>query len=376
MEDYVIVNGRKFKKGYTTGSCAAAASKAAAAMLVSQSKVERITIDTPAGVKLNLPVGDVEFLSDSVICSVVKDGGDDPDVTTGIKIFAEARRSDYEGIFIKAGEGIGRVTLKGLKVDVGQPAINPVPMRMIMEEVKKVAEPCQGLEITISVPGGEELSQKTYNPKLGIVGGISILGTTGIVVPMSEEAWKEAVAMELSVIAASGNTKAVFTFGNYGSDFAKSKFNINDEYIVKMSNFIGYMLEKAEQYGMRKLLLVGHLGKLVKVAAGIFNTHSRVADARMEILAAYCALEGASREAVERIYSCNTTDAAVEIIREFGIEGVFGKIVRNSSKRCMEYVYNKIFIGTVLFNEDNNLLAMDKNAKEILHGESWSGNGK
>jgi cobalt-precorrin-5B (C1)-methyltransferase len=376
MGDYVVVNGRKFKKGYTTGACAAAASKAAAAMLVSKTKIEMVSIDTPAGIKLHLPIGDIEFLDDCVKCSVVKDGGDDPDITTGIRVFAQARYSDSDGIVVKAGEGIGRATLKGLKVEVGEPAINPVPMRMIVEEVKKVIESDMGMEITISVPGGEELAKKTYNPKLGIVGGISIIGTTGIVIPMSEEAWKEAVAMELSVIAASGDTKAVFAFGNYGSDFAKNKFGIDDGYIVKISNFIGYMLEKAVEYGMKKLLLIGHLGKLVKVAAGIFNTHSRVADARMEILAAYCALEGASREVVERIYSCNTTDAAAEIIREFGIEGVFGRIAQNSSKRCMEYVYNKISIGTVLFNEDNNLLAMDKNAKEILHGESWSRNGK
>lgn len=376
MEDYVIVNGRKFKKGYTTGSCAAAAAKAAAAMLVSQSKMEVASIDTPAGIKLYLPIGDIEFSGDSVRCSVIKDGGDDPDITTGIKVYAEAKYSSAGGIVVKAGEGIGRVTLRGLMVEVGQPAINPVPMSMIIEEVEKVITPGTGLEITISVPGGEKLSQKTYNPKLGIVGGISILGTTGIVTPMSEEAWKEAVAMELSVIAAAGNTKAVLTFGNYGSDFAKSVLDINYKYIVKMSNFIGYILDKSVEFGFRKLLLVGHLGKLVKIAAGIFNTHSRVADARMEILAAYCALEGASMEVVERIYSCATTDLAAEIIRESGLENVFKRIVQNSSKRCMEYVYKKLLVGTVLFNEDKVLLAMDENAEEILYGESWNGYGE
>ncbi|KNY28013.1 cobalt-precorrin-5B (C(1))-methyltransferase CbiD [Pseudobacteroides cellulosolvens] len=376
MEDYVIVNGRKFKKGYTTGSCAAAAAKAAAAMLAGQSKMEVASIDTPAGIKLHLPIEDIEFSGDSVRCSVIKDGGDDPDITTGIKVYAEARYSSAGGIVVRAGEGIGKVTLRGLKVEVGQPAINPVPMRMIMEEVEKVITPGTGLEITISVPGGEELSQKTYNPKLGIVGGISILGTTGIVTPMSEEAWKEAVAMELSVIAASGNTKAVLTFGNYGSEFAKSMLDIDDKYIVKMSNFIGYILDKAVELGFKKLILVGHLGKLVKVAAGIFNTHSRVADARMEILAAYCALEGASMEVVKSVYSCTTTDLAAEIIRESGLENVFKRIVQNSSKRCMENVYNKLLVGTVLFNEDKFLLAMDENAEEILYGESWNGYGE
>ena len=204
MQDYVIVNGRKFRKGYTTGSCAAAASKAAVTMLASGKAIENISIDTPAGVRLDLPVTDVEFSKESVSCSVIKDGGDDPDMTSGLKIFAVAKFIPGHAIRITAGEGIGMVTYPGLKVEVGKPAINPVPMKMILKEVQEVLEPGKGVEINLSVPGGEEVAKNTYNPKLGIIGGISILGTSGIVTPMSEEAWKDSIALELGVLAASG----------------------------------------------------------------------------------------------------------------------------------------------------------------------------
>lgn len=366
MQDYVIVNGRKFRKGYTTGSCAAAASKAAVTMLVTGSSLDNISIDTPAGVRLTLIVTDVVFSKESVSCSVLKDGGDDPDMTHGLKIFAEARFTKEQGISITTGVGIGIVTLPGLKVEVGKPAINPVPMKMILKEVQEVMEPGTGLEIKLSVPGGEEVAKKTYNPKLGILGGISILGTSGIVIPMSEEAWKDSIALELGVVAASGLEQVVFVFGNYGEDFAKKNYGIKTKEIVKISNFLGFVLEKAVEYKFEKIVLIGHLGKLVKVAAGIFQTHSRVADARMEIMAAYAALEGAPKEIIARIYDCKTTEAAAEIIKELGFKNVFNRIVVNASRRCSEYTFNKIKFGTVLFNEDNTLLALDDNSKEML----------
>lgn len=366
MQDYAIVNGKKLRKGYTTGSCAAAASKAAAAMLVSGEKLDRVAIDTPAGVRLDLEVLDVEFLNDSVKCAVIKDGGDDPDMTHGLKIFAGARFIKEPGVRITAGEGIGRVTLPGLKVEVGKPAINPVPMKMIMKEVTEVLPGNKGVEIMLSIPGGEEVAKKTFNPKLGIAGGISILGTTGIVNPMSEEAWKESLALELSVMAAKGLKQAVYTFGNYGEDFAVEKLGIKADYIMKVSNFVGFMLDKGVENNFEKILVVGHLGKLVKVAAGIFHTHSRVADARMEILAAYGALEGASKEVVSRIYECRTTEAAADIINGNGLRSIYRRIVSNVTRRCSDYTFNRIKFGSILFNSDNTLLAMDEAAEEIL----------
>lgn len=366
MQGYVTVRGKKLRKGYTTGSCAAAASKAAVSMLIIGEKLKSIAIDTPAGVKLELEIVDIEFGQGYVKCAVVKDGGDDPDLTHGLKIFSQAFLTEQPGIKVSAGEGIGKVTLPGLKVAVGEPAINPIPMKMIRKEVGEVLPAGRGVEIILSVPGGDKIAAKTFNPKLGIVGGISILGTTGIVNPMSEEAWKESLALELRVMAAKGLRRAVYIFGNYGEDFAVKKLGLKQEYLIKVSNFMGFMLDKAVEYGFEEILIVGHLGKLIKVAAGIFQTHSRFADARMEILAAYAALEGAEYSIVSSVYDCKTTEAALNIIKKNGLEGIFSRIVANVSKRCSDYTWQKIKFGAVLFDSDNELLAADKGAQDIL----------
>ncbi len=366
MDDFVIIGGKKYRKGYTTGSCAAAASKAAAVMLVSGRAVSAVQIDTPAGKRLNLAVNDIEITKDFAKCSIIKDGGDDPDVTTGLRIFAEARRARNQGVVVTTGEGIGMVTLPGLKVPVGQPAINPVPMKMLLKEVGEVLPQGAGMEIKLSVPGGREAAEKTYNPRLGIVGGISILGTSGIVTPMSEEAWKESLALELGVLAARGSKKAVFIFGNYGEAFVTGKLPLNTDYIIRISNFAGYMLDKAVEYGFEKLVLAGHPGKLVKVAAGIFHTHSRIADARMEIMAAYAALEGASQAVVEQIYQCRTTEAAMEVVNINGLQGIYKRVVSNVAKRCTEYTFGKIRVGSVMFDAGDHLLAMDDAAAEMV----------
>ncbi len=368
MEDYLIVNGRKLRKGYTTGSCAAAAAKAAVLMLHSNDTLNEVTIDTPAGVRVTLPIAEIHRAADRVRCAVIKDGGDDPDVTTGLAIVAEARRKGGPGIELRVGEGIGTVTLPGLKVKVGEPAINPAPRRMILKEVGEVLTEQEGVEITLSVPGGAEIAAKTYNPKLGVVGGISILGTSGIVNPMSEAAWQETLALELGVLVAQGTRRTIYTFGNMGESFITEEMGLGKSRCLKIGNFVGYMLDKAAEYRLEELLIVGHLGKLVKVAAGIFQTHSRIADARMEILAAYAALEGASTDITARIYSCATTEAAAAILNENGLTGVYGRIVTNVARRCMEHLHQQVKIGAVLFHEDRTLLAMDFNAREILKG--------
>lgn len=366
FDDYVVINGRKFRKGYTTGSCAAAAAKAAVIMLYSGSILQAVSIDTPAGVRLTLPVTDVSITEEAIRCSIIKDGGDDPDMTSGLKIFAEVKRTSMPGIDIITDEGIGIVTLPGLKVEVGKPAINPVPMKMILKEIQEVLVATDGIQIKFSVPGGAEIALKTYNPKLGIIGGISILGTSGIVNPMSEEAWKDSLTLELSVLSAKGTKSAIFIFGNYGENFISEKIRLDKNNIIKVSNFIGFMLDKAVEYGFEEILIIGHLGKLVKVAAGIFQTHSRIADARMEIMAAYAALEGASTKITAQIYECKTTEAAADIINKNNLRGVYDRIVSNVSKRCREYGFNKLKIGSILFHEDNTMLAKDENANEML----------
>ncbi|HEX9062747.1 MAG TPA: cobalt-precorrin-5B (C(1))-methyltransferase CbiD [Clostridia bacterium] len=366
MEDYVVINSKKLRKGYTTGSCAAAASKAAVIMLLSKKIIDTVIIDTPSGVKLNLLLSNIELNDSYATCSVIKDGGDDPDMTSGLHIFAKARFVKSSGIEILSGEGIGIVTLPGLKVKVGKPAINPIPMSMILKEVGEVLPCDKGVEITLSVPGGKEIAKKTFNPRLGIIDGISILGTTGIVTPMSEEAWKESISMELDIAIARGFKDIVFTFGNYGESFCIESMGISQDRIIKISNFVGFMLDKASERGLESILLAGHLGKMVKVAAGIFNTHSRVADARMEILCAYAALEGASTETVRKIYECTTTDAAASVIEKEGINAVFQRITDNVVRRCSLYTFGKVKFGAVLFNEYNSLLSISQGACEIL----------
>jgi cobalt-precorrin-5B (C1)-methyltransferase len=362
---YEAETGKRLRKGYTTGSCAAGAAKAAVYLLCTGTALDHVVIDTPGGRQLTLPVSDHQIKAGIACCSIVKDAGDDPDVTDGIKIFAEACLLDGKNVMIEAGEGIGRVTLPGLKIPAGRPAINPVPLKMIETEVRRVLPPDKGARIILSAPGGAEIAGKTFNSKLGIVGGISILGTTGIVEPMSQDALKESLALKLSVMASAHLTQAVFVFGNYGEAFVRQSLGLGSERLVKIGNYLGFMLDKAMEYNFREILLVGHLGKLVKVAAGIFQTHSRVADARAEILCAYAALAGAPQEVVKRIYECPTTEAAAEVMDHYGVQ-VYPQIAAKVVGRCQEYVRQQIEIGAVLFNGTDHLLAMDGAAEQII----------
>ena len=219
------------------------------------------------------------------------------------------------------GKGIGRVTRPGLSCPVGSAAINPVPRAMIEEAVAGVCRECRepcGIKVIISIPDGERLAKKTYNPRLGIEGGLSVLGTSGIVEPMSEKALLHSIELELKMAASAGRRYVLISPGNYGEDFSRKTLGLNTEYSVKCSNYIGETVDFAAQFGFRGLLLVGHAGKLVKLAAGVMNTHSRVADCRMETLAAHAALFGADRQIVRSILDCITTDEAFGVLERAG----------------------------------------------------------
>ncbi|MCP4136033.1 MAG: cobalamin biosynthesis protein CbiD [bacterium] len=364
---HIIKNGKQLRYGYTTGSCAAAAAKAAATMFFNGSRIVSVVIDTPKGWPLELPVDDIEITKEYAECSVTKDAGDDPDITNGIKIFARAKPTEGGTILITAGEGIGVVTKKGLQVSPGNPAINPVPMEMIRREVERVKPENPGVEIELSVPGGEEIAKKTFNPKLGIEGGISILGTTGIVEPMSSEALKESLSIELSILKEQGKKTLVFVPGNYGETFALNELDVDPGSIVRVSNYIGYMLEQAVYYNVEKIVLIGHIGKLVKVAGGIFNTHSKVSDARMEILAAQYGVFSGSIDAVKNIMNCGTSEEALDYIDSYIEENNFfeylSEIIR---KKCMEYVHNSIEVEVVVFSQISGLLGKSGNADTFL----------
>ena len=366
LDKFIVKDGKKMRYGYTTGSCAAAASKAAAIMAKTGKTVDAVTIDTPKGWKLQLKIQESRIDHGAASCSVQKDGGDDPDNTHGILITSTVELLDRPEIILKGGKGVGVVTRQGLPVTPGSPAINPVPEMMIRKEVLEVLSAGEGAVVTISVDKGEEIAKKTFNPRLGIVGGISILGTTGIVEPMSEEAFKHSLALEVSMAAADGIEKLVLVPGNHGRELACSAFGIDKNRIIKTSNFIGFMLEKCVDSGIRKVLMIGHMGKLVKLAGGIFHTHSKVADARMEILAANLARMGAEREMIEKLFDCTTTDAAYEHILRIGFKKVFDILCEKAERRCEEHVYQQLNVGVIMFSMDKSIVGIGPKARLLL----------
>lgn len=324
-EKYVRGEGRRLRRGFTTGSCAAAAAAAAARLLLTGEPSLQVTVTAPGGEKLTLLVETSRLEKNTASCGVRKDAGDDPDVTHGLVVFADVAAVPGGGgaeVSIQGGEGVGTVTLPGLDQPVGEAAINRVPRRMITEAVRKEAERAGftgALRVTIRVPGGEKTAEKTFNPRLGILGGISILGTTGVVEPMSEAAYVATIRAELSVLAAGGARRALLTPGSYGRDFLSGMAGIPDRLAVKCANFLGEAVDAAVELGFTELLIAGHLGKLVKLAGGMLNTHSRYGDCRLELMAAHAALAGAGREVIRELMAAPTTVRGGEILKEAGL---------------------------------------------------------
>ena len=370
MEQYIEKDGKRLRLGYTTGSCAAAAAKAAAWMLLTGCRKEKITLDTPKGIRLTLDVKEISLGVDTVSCAIEKDSGDDPDVTKGTLIFATVSKTDTPGVIIDGGFGIGRVTKRGLDQPVGNAAINSVPRQMIrenVEEVMNLADYHGGLSVIISAPEGEALAKKTFNPRLGIVGGISILGTTGIVEPMSDEAVVETIRTELSMRAASGKTVVLFTPGNYGADYIKNELHIDPEIAVTTSNFIGDAFALAAEFGFRGALLVGHIGKLIKVAGGMFNTHSRYGDCRMEIFASHAGMCGASAEVVGKIMDSAMTDDMLAILDEAGLrQAVMDSIMNRMHFHLTHRPVGNMTVGAATFSNVHGILGRTEAADELL----------
>lgn len=362
-------NQKELRTGYTTGSCAAAAAKAAARMLLSGKEVRQVALHTPKGITLYLEIEEIQRTAEWVSCAVQKDSGDDPDVTNGVYVYAKVQKIAGNELTLEGGAGVGRVTRKGFSQAVGEAAINPVPQRMILEAVESQRQAYAyegGLSVEISIPAGAELAKKTFNPRLGIEGGLSVLGTSGIVEPMSERALTETIFLEMKVLKENGADYCYVVPGNYGSDFLREKLGYDGELAVKCSNYIGEAMDDAVLLGMKGILFIGHIGKLVKVAAGVMNTHSRQADCRMEVLCTHAALCGADADTVRALMACVTTVEALDILKgqkllENVMDSVTDKIEEHLQRRAGE-----MKVGAILFSKEEGILGMTSQAEEIL----------
>lgn len=339
-------------------------------MLLTGRRKEHITLDTPKGIRIHLDVKEIAIGADAVSCAIQKDSGDDPDVTNGALIFAAVSRTDGTGISINGGFGIGRVTKPGLDQPVGNAAINSVPRRMIrenVEEVVKMTDYHGGLAVVISVPEGEQLAQKTFNPRLGIIGGISILGTTGIVEPMSEKALVDTIRVELNQHRENGEAYVLLTPGNYGSEFVHNTLGLDLKTAVQVSNFIGDSLDICRDQGFKGVLLIGHIGKLVKLAGGMMNTHSKYGDCRMEILAAYAGAAGADPATVGKVLECVACDDALRVLRESGnMENTLLRLTERIVFHLNHRSGEALETGVILFSKEYGILGKSENADILL----------
>ena len=370
LEDYYILkDGKKLRYGYTTGSCAAAAAKAAAQMLLTGQTVEEIALQTPKGILLHLLVEDISRGEGWVRCAIRKDGGDDPDVTNGILVYAKVNKinavaKDTE-MELDGGIGVGRVTRTGLYQQPGEAAINPVPRKMILESVEEI---CQDhgfsgkLHVEISIPAGVELAKRTFNPRLGIEGGISVLGTSGIV-----DALIASIRLEMKMHVKNGAQYLVITPGNYGAMFSRDKLDIDLTYSMKCSNYLGETLDMAEELGVKGILFISHIGKFVKVSGGIMNTHSRCADSRAELMAAQAFRAKAPMEVIGKILDSQTTEESVQILKDAGYLETTMAIMAEKIQFYLDHRTGKrIETGAIIFSNVEGVLAKTETVDTLM----------
>ena len=343
-DNFVYYNGRKLRKGFTTGTTATAATVAAIRTLLNQEPQETVTVHAANGKIAIFDVEQTDFDKNAASCAIKKDGGDDQDATDGALIFAKVSLRSDDEIHLDGGKGVKEAARKELGSNLGA-------------------------NIVISVPEGEKIAKLTYNPRLGIVGGISILGTSGVVTPMSESSWKHSISIEMNIHRKRGDKAIVLVPGNYGEDFAKDELGIADDKIVQMSNFVGYVLHETQRLKFNKVLIVGDLGKMIKVAAGIFSTHSKDADARAEIMVANLALMGGvPTEFLQKINNCLTTISMIKLINQAGYQDVYQIIVDKIKKRTEKLLAHRephIEIDAVIFSRESGFLAASKPVQEI-----------
>ena len=373
LQEFKLVGTKQIRCGYTTGTCATAAAGAAARLLLAGACDPAVTVSTPAGIDVVVEVEESDAGPGWAQCAVRKDSGDDPDVTQGVLVYARVECSPQPGIRIDGGVGVGRVTRPGLDQPVGAAAINSTPRRMIAEQVEAVLRDCSaamsqpsGLLVTISIPDGVELAKKTFNPKLGIEGGISVIGTSGIVRPMSEDALIASIELEMKTLRARGVEDLLVVPGNYGRDFACGTLELDLSSAVSCSNYFGATLDAACVLGFSRVLIVGHIGKMAKVAGGIMNTHSRVADCRVEVLAAHAALVGASQDVVREVMGAATTDAALDALMAVQlVEPTMDSLMRNLAEKLDHRVRGEIQVEAIVFSNVHGVLGQTRGARKL-----------
>lgn len=359
------------RTGYTTGTCATAATKAALIALLTNTIPKEVTVTLPKGDKAALPVKECMIKDGYAECTVIKDAGDDPDVTDGAEIVSRVEFTDSIGsIDVQGGKGVGIVTKPGLGLEIGKPAINPVPMRMIINAVNEVA--CEvlkskGVRVTISVPKGEEIAKKTDNPRLGIVGGISILGTTGIVIPYSTASFAASIRQAIEVTIATGNDTVVFTTGGRSEEFVRNVlgYALPEHCFIQMGDFVAYSARTAAAKGIKRIVVAGFIGKLSKAAKGIRQTHVKGSKVDMEFLASIARELNVDDATVEEIRNANTARHVMEIVMSKGIRGYFDRVCMLVCERIYEHTEGKVeHVECIMFDFDGNVIGKaSKSAK-------------
>ena len=372
FEHYVRSGTRLLRCGYTTGTCAALAASGAVRLLLTGEAPAALRVMTPKGWPVEIEPELCHMEGDIALCAVRKDAGDDPDVTDGMLIVASAGKSE-SGIKIDGGAGVGRVTKPGLDQPVGAAAINAVPRRQICEAAEKACAACGypgGVRIVISAPEGEEIAKKTFNPRLGIVGGISILGSSGVVEPMSERAIVETTALEIRQAAADGNKRLILLPGNYGMDYLTQNLPaLNAVPRAKCSNYIGDAVDTARLEGFEEVILIGHIGKLVKLAGGIMNTHSKTADCRRELFVCHAALCGAGADTCRALMNEVTTDGCLNVLDRAGLRDTVMDSLLRAIQEHLARRAGDMRIGALLFSSEAGLLGLTDTARELL--DEW-----
>ena len=351
----------KLRTGFTTGTCATASSKAAILAIINQKKIDSVEVILPNKNNITIKIQNCEYNKTQAKCSVIKDGGDDPDVTHGTEIIVDVSLTpNVKKIEIDGGEGVGIVTKPGLGLEINKPAINPTPKKMINENLNRVAQYIlqkNGIKVVISVPKGKELALKTDNPRLGIVGGISILGTSGIVIPYSTASFAASVRQNLDVSLAMGNETVVLTTGGRSEEFAKKMVDLPEHSFVQMGDFSGYTIQQCAKKEIKKAYVAGFIGKLAKMATGVKQTHVKGSKVDTNFLASLSEKCNADEKIVEEIRNANTARHVQDIVLENKVEGFFDEVCLQVYNQMRKHSEEKVPIEVILFDFDGNILA-------------------